>query len=405
MQECIRFFDVMKKSINLLVIVGLCCVFAQFAYAQPNPEWMRVAIVQDESQIKLQVHGNFTMESQDGQLGKWQRQSLSAVMVRGVSEGIAVGNEVLPTTQLLIQPNDEAAISLNGIRLRGDLEIQRQAGNKLLVINHVTLEDYLLGVLSKEVPDYWPEEVLQAAAIAARSYALYQRLTKEVSAFDVTGDVMSQDYGGKASEKHRTSQAVRATQGRILMSQGKLFPTFYHSTCGGKTEHGRIMGKFDLQPLQGGVKCDFCIASPFYSWKRRLTREDFSWALQKSKHGRIGKFKSVAINKISDFGRAEQITIAGTERSVKLSGNEFRALFGFDSIRSSRFMIIPSGNGFVLDGHGWGHGVGMCQWGAAELARRGIPVEDILTFYYPGTDIVSLDQLVDQPIDVIERGV
>ena len=91
----------------------------------------------------------------------------------------------------------------------------------------------------------------------------------------------------------------------------------------------------------------------------------------------------------------------GAQRTVKLSGYDFRSLFGFDRIRSPWFSIVPAGEAFVLDGHGWGHGVGMCQWGAAELARRGFSATEILAFYYPKSELVQLKDLANQPIRVI----
>ena len=310
----------------------------------------------------------------------------------------------MPYFGIRIEPTGDATINVNGRRLRGTIEIIRQKNLTLLVINHLALEDYLRGVLSKEAPDYWPQEALKAIAIAARTYALYQRFTKEQDPFDVSGNVMSQDYGGKTSEKTATTRAVKATAGAILLYHGKLFPTFYHSTCGGMTEHGRAMGSFNLEPLQGGLACAFCAASPFYRWQRRVTIADVNWALRQSAHGSAGTVQDVRVTKRTAAGRAQEIAIVGSRRTVRLSGYEFRALFGFERIRSPALTITAVGEDFIIDGHGWGHGGGMCQWGAAELARRGLSAGEILAFYYPGTELVNLRDVAHQPIDVIAKG-
>ena len=286
--------------------------------------------------------------------------------------------------------------------MRGTLEIVRQKDLSLLVINHVALEDYLRGVLSKEAPDYWPEEALKAIAVIGRTYAIYQRLVKAQDPYDVSGDVMSQDYGGKSSEKAATTRAVQATAGLILLHDGKLFPTFYHSTCGGITEHGRVMGAFDLAPLRGGIVCHLCTASPFYAWQYRLTNADINWVLRKSRYGTIGSILDMNVARRTPTGRVDELAIVGAQRTLRLSGYDARALFGFERVRSALFSVRPVGEEtWVLEGRGWGHGVGLCQWGTAELARRGFSAREILSFYYPQTTLVPLSDLANQSIDVI----
>jgi stage II sporulation protein D len=389
---------------------GLCGVvaggvlWAHAAAAQPSLEWIRVAVVRDTPEVALAVSGRFTIRGALSGQPIQEGRRLAPTTVRAVPEGIALGAEVLPVRAVRVEPVREAAISLNGTRLRGALEIHRQQEQTLLVVNHVALEDYLRGVLSREAPDYWPAEALQAIAIAARTYALYQRLSKAQDAYDVTGDVMSQEYGGHSGEKAATSRAVRATRGQFLVWQGQLFPAFYHSTCGGMTEHARVMGNFDLAPLAGGVACAFCQASPFYRWQRRLTTADLGWALGNSRYGSVGTVQDLRVIRRTASGRAEQIAIVGTRRTVTLSGYDLRALFGFERIRSPLFSVVRVGEAFVLDGHGWGHGVGMCQWGAAELARRGWTAPQILQFYYPQSEVMRMDQRGDHPLDLIPGG-
>jgi len=387
---------------SLLAVVGLFGGGSGLAIAQPNPALIRVAIVQGDPEVQLQIHGRFTMRSLQTGQSVQEGGRLKRTPVRAAEKGLSLGGKVLPVTGLRIEPARDATISVNGSRLRGTLDIVRQEDASLLVINHLALEDYLRGVLSKEAPDYWPEEALKAIAITARTYAVYQRLTKSAGAFDVSSTVMSQDYGGRTSEKHATSRAVEATDGWILTSQGKVFPTFYHSTCGGTTENGRVMGSgFDLPPLRGGIACRFCTASPFHTWRRRLTREDLSWALRKSAHGVVGRVQDFRVLSRTDAGRVAQVAIVGSQRTVRLTGYELRALFGFDRIRSPLFTILPVAEDFVLEGHGWGHGVGMCQWGAAELARQGMLVPEILKFYYPKTELVQLRDLHGRQIQLL----
>jgi stage II sporulation protein D len=380
---------------------ALLLTAAPAAWAQPSAESIRVAVVREDPQIALQVYGRFRVRAVQTGATVQEGRRLPETAVKAMPQGLAFGEQLLPVPAVRIEPASDAAISVNGRRLRGAVEITRQRNQKLLVINHVALEDYLRGVLSKEAPDYWPEEALRAIAIAARTYAVYQRFSKAAAPYDVTADVMSQDYGGRSAEKHATTRAVKATSGLILMYHGGLFPTFYHSTCGGTTEHARVMGKYDIIPLQGGLKCDYCTASPFYAWQRHLTREDVNWALHKSHYGSIGKIRDMRVTKTTASGRVQEVTITGAKRALKMTGYDLRALFGFDRIRSPLLTIEPTADGFMINGHGWGHGVGMCQWGAAELARRGISAPEILRWYYPESDLVSVKDLANQHVTII----
>ena len=392
------------RALFLAAALAAPSVLAPAVAAQPSPEVIRVAVVQGDPEVTLQIHGAFTILSLQTNQPIEQGREFRPTAVRATPQGLTLGATLLPISGLRVEPVRDATLSVNGQRLRGTLEILRQNNSTLLVINHVALEDYLKGVVSKEAPDYWPQEALKAVAIAARTYALYRRLTKAGDTFDVMGNVMSQDYGGHSAEKRATTRAVDATRGKILVLGGKLFPSFYHSTCGGMTEHGRVMGKFDLEPLRGGIGCEFCQASPFFSWQRRLTAADVNWALRSSAHGTVGSVRDVRITAATPMGRVEQITIVGASRTLALTGYDFRALFGFERIRSLRFTVIRAGGDFILDGHGWGHGVGMCQWGASELARRGVLAEDILTYYYPGVSIVPLAELAGGSLAVVEGG-
>lgn len=387
------------------LLVALAVLAPAAAAQQPNAELIRVAISRDQPEVELEVDGRFQMSELATHSALDQGNRLKPVMVRAVPEGLVLGEKSLPLPGVRIEPQRGATVRLNGSQFHGTLEIHRQKDQTLLVVNHLPLEAYLRGVLSKEAPDYWPSEALKAIAIAARTYAVYQRYSKAEQDFDVTGDVMSQDYGGKSGEKAATSRAVDETAGWILLYHDAVFPAFYHSTCGGMTEHARVMGKgYTIEPLQGGIRCSFCTASPFYTWHRRLTRADVNWALKKSRHGTVGPVRELRVMRRSPAGRVEQIAIAGASRTVMLSAYEFRQLFGFDSIRSPLFSVLSEGDDFIVDGHGWGHGVGLCQWGAAELARRGVSAPEILAYYYPGAELVPMAELDRRPITVLQGG-
>lgn len=388
------------------LVIGMACGGTRAWAELPNqpqvdPQRIRVAIAQQAPQIDVAVNGRFrilALRPNEGTAGALREGNrLRTLSIRAEQGGIAIGEEVVPVGGLLLEPGRGATVTLNGQRLRGALEILRQQDVTLLVINHVELEDYLRGVLSKEAPHQWPMEALKALAIVARTYAVFQRLSKDSPTHDVSSDVMSQVYGGKNAERSRTSRAVHQTAGLILTYQDQIFPTYYHSTCGGKTEHGSAMGPFDLQPLRGGVSCSFCAESPFFRWQRRLSKADLAWAVTKAGRGSIWPVEDLRIVKYTPNGRVASLQIVGT-RTVELSGSEFRRMLGFSELRSTQFAVVPDGDGFILQGRGWGHGVGLCQWGTAELARRGLSAAEILAFYYPGS---TMARLGERPVQLI----
>ncbi|MBI4323431.1 MAG: SpoIID/LytB domain-containing protein [Candidatus Omnitrophica bacterium] len=389
--------DLQGPARALLLFGG---VLAACGLEAAEPAWIRVAVAQ-QPQVELAIHGRYRMvaiPSSGSGDALHEGARLPTVSVRASQDGILVGERLLPSSGVLVEPAREATIALNGQRLRGVVEIRKQQDLTLLVINHVDLEDYLRGVVSKEAPDYWPMEALRAIAIAARTYTLFQRLSKASLDYDVTSDVLSQVYGGKSAERGRTNRAVRDTRGLVLTYQGRLFPAFYHSTCGGATEHGSVMGPFDLEPLRGNLACTFCAASPFYRWQRRLTTADIAWAVKQQGRGSVWPVQALDVAAYSPTGRVAQVRIRGAGRERLVSGYEFRRLFGFASLRSTAFAIIPDGNGFILQGRGWGHGVGLCQWGAAELARLGLKAPEILAYYYPNSVLVRLQEVNLQPV-------
>ena len=375
----------------------------QVSSADADPEWIRVAVVQRQPAIDVEVSGRFRMVAAGAVDPLREGARLPKLSIRAEQTGLRVGNEVLPVSGIIFQPAHDATISLNGQRLRGLVEIRRQDGPSLLVINHVELEDYLRGVLSKEAPHQWPAEALKAIAIAARTYAVFQRMTTDSATHDVSGDVMSQVYGGRTAERTRTSRAVEQTRGLILVYRDKVFPAFYHSTCGGVTERGTEMGPFDLEPLNGGARCVFCVDSPFFRWQRRMSKADVAWAVKKLGRGSVWPVEEMQIGQYTATGRVGLVRIRGGGMTMELSGHDFRQAFGFSELRSTGFAIIPDGDGFILQGRGWGHGVGLCQWGAAELARRGLSAEEILQFYYPGATLMRLGERAIQPVATDEK--
>lgn len=271
-------------------------------------------------------------------------------------------------------------LTLDGLPFRGRLDVQVVNGG-LTVVNVVELEEYLQGVLKDEVPVGWPLEATKAMAIAARTYAVFQRLQNPGAPFHLRATTASQVYGGARGEDPRTNWAVQATRGQVLTFDGQPFPAFYHSCSGGATEDA--MDVFGLQyDIVLGVKDDFSLGCPYVLWVERLTHQQIEEGLVRAGYP-VGRVLTIQDLIRSRTGRIFQIEVRHTRGTLVLEGRRFREAMGNDVIRSTDFQVREDGGAFTFVGRGSGHGVGMSQWGAKEMADLAYEAKDILKFYYP----------------------
>ena len=275
---------------------------------------------------------------------------------------------------------DGALLTLDGQPFRGRLDVQVVNGG-LTIVNVVDLEEYLLGVLKDEIPAGWPAEATKAMAIAARTYAVYQRLQNPAAQFHLRATTASQVYGGARGEDPRTNWAVQETRGQVLTFGGQPFPAFYHSCSGGATEDA--MDVFGLQyDIVLGVKDDFSLGCPYVLWVERLTRQQIEDGLVRAGYP-VGRVLAIQDLIRSRTGRIFQLEVRHSRGALVLEGRRFREAVGNDVIRSTDFQVREDGGAFTFVGRGSGHGVGMSQWGAKEMADLAYRAHEILKFYYP----------------------
>ncbi len=280
----------------------------------------------------------------------------------------------------------DSPLSVNGTPYRGAIELHPRMG-RLLVINVLTMDEYLSGVVPCEISSGWHVEALRAQAVAARSYAYYHIMTGTDALFDLNATNRSQVYGGAGVETERTNRAVRDTSGQVVSYNNKPILAFFHSTCGGSTIDGdKVWAGAGMEYLRG-VRCEYCARSPHFSWEEMLTLYEIRHHLGKKYIG-IGPVTGIAFRK--EGGRVNHVTIDHKNGVVRLSGNDFRLLFPEKKIRSLSFDAVKTKNGLLLKGHGWGHGVGLCQWGANGMAERKALYTDILRHYYRGTRLMVI---------------
>jgi stage II sporulation protein D len=275
----------------------------------------------------------------------------------------------------------------------------------LKVINIVPLEMYVAGVLTNEMPASWHVEAFKAQAVAARSYALAERTARSGPGhdFDVYDSTASQVYGGCETETPTAWEAVIKTWGLAASYKGAdgkkyLLKTYFHSTCGGETvSAGAVFGGAAPPPLAGGVPCVYCANSPKFRWPDvRLPKPEIGDALRQSALPDVARLGPVAKVEVASTlgagGRAAVIAV--TDRAghtAQLPADTWRRLVGAGRIFSTWFTLQDDGNAVIVtDGRGYGHGVGMCQWGAGYLAEHGLSGEAILRYYYPKSELMKV---------------
>lgn len=246
--------------------------------------------------------------------------------------------------------------------------------NKLDIVNNVDMDSYLKGVLPKEMSPSFPLESLKAQALCSRSFAInnYNKYIKKGYNLDDTTN--SQVYRGVEVEDNRTNKAVDETKGELVLYNGKVAETIFGASSGGYTASAKDVWGSDV-PYLVSKEDGFST----YDWEYKLNTKNLS------KLG-VNKINNIRTT-LDDSKRVKEVIIATDAGEKKLTGNKFRSLVGNTSVKSTLFDIEKNGEDIVIRGRGYGHGVGMSQYGAVEMAKQGKLYKDIIGFYFPGTVI------------------
>ena len=313
-------------------------------------------------------------------------------------------------TTLVLRAEPGGLVRVNGRDYRGDVVLFRDKTG-MTAVNRVAIEAYLAGVVSAEsgIKDPADVEALRAQTIVARTYALRNVGRREADGFDLYASVEDQVYGGVGAETALGREAVMFTRGQVVTYQGELIDAFYSSTCGGRTSIGTEIFKGANRPYlrsiddapRGGPA--YCSISPRFTWREEQSGEVLRATLKKTlpvvaqvPGAEAEGLRNLAINGRTPSGRVAALDIALKQRTVSIDGPQVRYVLRLPDGRllwSTLFTMnvrTKGGkvNGIVLDGHGSGHGVGLCQWGAIGRARAGQKASEIITAYYAGTTIV-----------------
>jgi stage II sporulation protein D len=300
----------------------------------------------------------------------------------------------------------------------GTLEL-KSASDGLVLVNRLPLEQYLLGL--NEVPTDWPLEALKAQAVAARTYALHGLTQPRAGAadlygFDICASVECQVFSGAAVvetlEGRRWQQAVESTEGEVVLYDGRPILARYHSTSGGRTlENSKVFTDEPSYPYLRPVPSRAEKRAPLYRWTVRFRLTDLQAILERAgwwTHAR-GRLASVSTRKSSSGWHYPDVVMKGSRGYLIKTAQEFRETLATlapqmypdkypspaktssgalpETLPSNRFEIVTREENVVVRGRGWGHGVGMSQWGARGLAERGKTHDEILEHYYTGVTV------------------
>ncbi len=279
----------------------------------------------------------------------------------------------------------DALIRADGRELSRWVEVRRTRAG-LAVVEVLAMEDYVAGVVSGETPATFPPEARRAQAVAARTFALVRKL-EAVSAgrgWDLGATVISQVFVGAGAADPGAREAASGTVGEVLVLGQEPVETYFHSSCGGRTEDGLAALGRGYEYL-ASVECGRCDGAPGAHWRQVIPAQELGRA---AGLGRAAT--SVTIVARSASGRAARIEVVAGRRRATLSGSDLRQRLGWTRLRSLAFDVEEVKGGFAFAGRGAGHGAGLCQWGAAGFAREGKGYREILAHYYPGTEVVVM---------------
>ena len=426
----LSFQKISRSTLKSLFYFSLICFFAFYQYSctatrrnegevknnslkhgykivASEKNQIRVLLSEEQKSVSLSLQGLYIFSSDNEVVDKLKKGDKLSFQINSGGITAKFNSRDLDGITFLLQPVDsESVISFSGKRYSGDLLIVYNDNNGILVINRLSMDDYLLGVLPAEmaVKSNQPErfEALKAFAVCARTFAEMKK-AKGNTYYDITDDVRDQVFSGTGNFTRLDSKAVKETSQEVLKYKERLAEIFYHSACGGMLEDPAnvFSGKVDdyLVAKKDGDENPNCEISPSFYWKETYTQSDLLKLLKAknllSKKQRI--IKDVEIADVFPSGRVKELHISFINADdVILQASEIRNFFIRKEtkgiLRSSLFTLSVEKTKnelkkVTLNGKGSGHGVGLCQWGAMNLSSKGKNYHEILDFYFHGCTI------------------
>lgn len=340
-----------------------------------RPEVIRVAVCKGVENVTIDGTGILLTDGNGDPL-----RAALPLQVRRTREGLSVNGRTVRT----LVASAPAAVLVNNKGYRGVVEVTA-ADKGILVVNELPLEDYLVGLINCEISSQWPMEAVKAQAVIARSYALYQREMRKNAPYHLESSVMDQVYDGCDIEDSRAVRGVKETAGEVLTYNDVVIQAFYHSNCGGHTEAAENVWGMAVPYLQG-VDCRYCLTAPSGKWEQKISLARIEAQLRSAGY-QVAGLKDIKTGTRNSSGRLTDVTLIMSRGRLTVSSVNLRKMLGYSVIKSTNFEVRTTASEAIFVGTGYGHGVGLCQWGAKQRAADGFDYREILSYYYPGTKL------------------
>jgi len=385
-----------KLSLALAPVIFLWSCAPRYLSRQQMPEMALIRIALSHSLPQAEVQGADTVYLSD--------QDHSAAIVPGQSWKLlpASGGLIIQTSQGqtlgpirgFVRIYSRSPFLINQREFSGPAEIRQATDNGLLLVMEAELEKYLLGVVSAEMGSGRQElEALKAQAVASRSYALTRIGASPEAGYDIEAGVQHQAYDGSDVVSPLIRKAVEDTRGQVLTCDGKVIAANFHSTCGGRTAlPSEVWQAVDEKfPFLKSTKDDRCNISPRYSWQDTVTAREMLDKIFPNQPQ--AKIRNIEILKRSNSDRVQALKVSADCGDTVLYKDKIRFGLSANPVLSTRFNLKVQRDEeslvscIILEGSGYGHGVGLCQWGAIGMARAGKGYKNILKHFYKGVEI------------------
>ena len=353
------------------------------ALASPAVE-IRVLLEENRREVTLGAVPGFDITTPGGR--SVTKISRGQPAVFRVGDGrLTINGTPLSADEVTIVPEGQGTFKLGNRAYRGRLRIKKNPAGTMQAINILNIEDYLYGVVPREMPPNWSLEALKAQAVVSRTYAIYQMERNRMKDYDTCNTTSSQVYGGCADERPTSNRAVDETRGKVLMHSGRIALPYFHSNSGGVTEDAKNVWLVDI-PYLKTVQDPYSLQAPNTTWSHYLSLDDIRGALGRNGVN-VGSVHGVEPYDTSPSGRVKRIRISGSAGERVINANLFRLHTDPRRLKSTLFTARGDSMGVLFEGKGSGHGVGMSQWGAYVMAKSGHTYRDILNHYYQGLEI------------------
>lgn len=372
------------------------------------PPLVRVRLLDNQNRVEIRATRKPTIRTTSDSSPRALEITDQVVPVSLTPQGWRIGAAQVGTGVLTFHPALDGSMAINGQPYHGTFRFVPVGADRFDVVNDVNVEDYLKGVIAREMYPGWAPEAYKAQAIIARTYALYEVKTgPQGRHWDLYPDQRSQVYGGISAESAKAVGAVNATRG-IVIAQGspgqeRIFKAYFSACCGGVGQSAAdAFGEPWTEALSEQNHGAVCSVSPAFNWspvsisKQELTRRMRLWGARRNRPEQaMAPLVSLDIQNKNHFGRPVRFVITDARGArYSLSGEELRWAINTDAgegvtVKSSYFRPIADGESIrLIDGHGYGHGVGLCQWCAQVRAEHGQRAEDIAVSFYNGSRLV-----------------